>query len=82
MSEKEVCRYLELVDRRLFILVHSGIDWKPEYVSEMEAIDEELAALRELVEQEHEKRAVRQTVIAIGTAERRKYVSSKEHGHA
>lgn len=61
MSDKDVCRYLYLVDRRLFIMVHSGIDWKPEYASEIEAIDEELAALRELVEQEHERRAVRQT---------------------
>lgn len=37
MTDKEVCRYLELVDRRLFILIHSGIDWKPEYTPELEA---------------------------------------------
>ena len=42
MTDKEICRYLELVDRRLFILVHSGINWKPEYAEELEAIDREL----------------------------------------
>ena len=56
MSDKQVVRYLELVNRSLFILTHSGIDWKPEYGSELEAIDQELAELRPLVEQEHECR--------------------------
>lgn len=56
MSEKEVNRYLKLVDRRLFILVHSGIDWKPEYGPELDAIDKELAGLRKLVDREHERR--------------------------
>lgn len=56
MTDREVCRYLELVDRRLFILAHSGVDWKPEYAAEMEAIDKELTGLRRLVDQEHERR--------------------------
>lgn len=56
MDAREVNRYLELVDRRLFILVHSGIDWKPEYETELETIDKELVGLRELVDQEHEKK--------------------------
>ncbi len=56
MTDREVCRYLELVDRRLFILAHSGVDWKPEYAAELEAIDKELAELRRLVDQEHERR--------------------------
>lgn len=55
MTDKEVCRYLELVDRRLFILIHSGIDWKPDYTPELEAIDRELAGLRKMVDCEHEK---------------------------
>ena len=56
MTDREVCRYLELVDRRLFLLAHSGVDWKPEYAAELEAIDKELAELRRLVDQEHERR--------------------------
>ncbi len=55
MTDKEVCRYLELVDRRLFILIHSGIDWKPVYTPELEAIDRELAGLRKMVDREREK---------------------------
>mgnify|MGYP001057081119 CR=1 FL=1 len=58
MSDKEVCRYLELVDRRLFIIIHSGIDWKPGYISEMEDIDKELAELRVLVEKAHRQRRI------------------------
>ena len=50
MTDEEVCRYLELVDRRLFILTHSGINWKPEYGSEMEALDRELAGLRVMID--------------------------------
>lgn len=56
MSGKEITRYLALVERRLFIVAHSGVDWKPEYGAEMEAIDRELAGLRKLVDQEHERR--------------------------
>ena len=46
MTDREVCRYMELMDRRVFILTHSGISWKPEYGPELEAIDRELARLR------------------------------------
>lgn len=56
MTDKEVCRYLELTDRWLFILTHSGVDWKPEFESEMRAIEAEIAELRVLVEQEHKQR--------------------------
>lgn len=56
MSDKDVCRYLYLVDRRLFILTNSGIDWKPDYAQEMGEIDRELARLRVLVDQAHEQR--------------------------
>ena len=55
MKEKDISRYLELIDRRLFILIHSGIDWKPEYKSELEQIDRELDGLRKLIEAEHAK---------------------------
>ena len=41
MTEKEVLRYLALVERRLFILT-AGIHWKPDYASELKAIDQEL----------------------------------------
>lgn len=46
-TEKKILRYLELVDRRLYILLHSGIDWKPEYGPELEQIDQEIVQLRE-----------------------------------
>ena len=53
MTGKEVCRYIDLVDRRVFIFTHSGVDWKPEYTAELEAIDRELAELRRKVNLEH-----------------------------
>ncbi len=53
MTGKEVCRYIDLVDRRVFIIMHSGVDWKPEYTAELEAIDRELAELRRKVDREH-----------------------------
>lgn len=56
MSGKDVNRYLTLLDRKLFIVAHSGVEWKPEYGPEMEAIDQELVELRKLVDQEHGRR--------------------------
>ena len=56
MTDKEVSRYLELVERRLFILTHSGVDWQPEYGPELVRIDQELAKLRKVVDAEHERR--------------------------
>ncbi len=55
MGEKEILRYLFLVDRRLDI-ISSGINWKPKYEEELERIDRELTRLRELVDAEHVKR--------------------------
>ena len=54
-GEKEILRYLSLVDRKLTIHLNSGIDWKPEYEEELANIDIELAKLRILVEAEHSK---------------------------
>ena len=56
MSGKQIMRYLTLTDRYLFILLHSGVDWKPEYGLELEAIKKELAELRVLIDGEHQKR--------------------------
>lgn len=56
MTEEQTSRYIELVHRRVFILTHSGVDWKSEYAEEMKRIDEELRALRPLVDQEHNRR--------------------------
>lgn len=58
MSDKQVLRYLQLVDRRLYIILNSGINWKPEYDQELEKIDRELAGLRKIVETAREKAAV------------------------
>lgn len=74
MTGKEVCRYIDLVDRRVFIISHAGVDWKPEYAVELEAIDMELAELRRKVDQEHgrkqeeRKEEMKQPIIAIPRA--------------
>ena len=49
MTAEQVNRYLDLVNRRLYILAHSGIDWKPEYEAEMQRIDQELAEMQPIV---------------------------------
>ncbi len=56
MTEKEVLRYLSLVDRKLDICLSSGVNWKPEYEEEIASIDKELTQLRILVDDEHAKR--------------------------
>ena len=56
MTEKEVNRYLQLAARKSFILIHSGISWKPEYGPELEAINQELAKLRNIIDREHQRR--------------------------
>lgn len=50
MSEQQVLRYLQLVDRRVHIIINSGIGWKPEFVPELEEIDREIAGLRKVIE--------------------------------
>ena len=55
MTDKDVLRYLYLVERRLELL-DAGVDWKPEYEAELEAVNQELKELRGLMEQEHERR--------------------------
>lgn len=56
MTDKQVLEYISLVDRKLQILLNSGIHWKPEYEAEMKKIDARLAELRPLVDAEHERR--------------------------
>lgn len=51
MTGKQVNQYLDLVKRRLFILNHSGVDWKTEYAEELKQIDQELELLQPIVEQ-------------------------------
>ena len=55
MTEKDVLRYLYLVDRKL-PLITSGINWKVEYDEELADIDKELKQLRVIVDKEHVKR--------------------------
>lgn len=56
MTQEQVLRYLELVERKLYIFSHSGVSWKPEYKAEMEQINQELEELLPLVEAERRKR--------------------------
>lgn len=53
LNASQVTRYIELVNRRLYILMHSGIDWKPEYAAEFETIDKEIAELRKVIDYTH-----------------------------
>lgn len=59
MTAEQVNRYLDLVNRRLYILVHSGVDWKPEYETEMQQIDRELAEMQPIVEQARKEKEQR-----------------------
>lgn len=56
MTEKEVIRYLSLIDRKLTIYTNSGVNWVPGYEKELADIDKELAQLRILIDDEHAKR--------------------------
>ena len=64
MTDQQVSRYLELVDRLLWINLHSGVDWRPEYEAELEAVRTELAELRPLVEKERRKRDAKKTAVS------------------
>lgn len=56
LTEKEILEYLRLVDRRLELHL-MGVNWKQEYMEELERIEKRLAVLREKVDAEHERRA-------------------------
>lgn len=56
MTKEQITRYLQLASRKTFILLHSGTDWKPEYASELMAIDQELTELMKVKEQAHAQR--------------------------
>lgn len=47
---EQVTEYLKLLDRRMYIVMHSGADWQPEYGQELEEIDKKISALRELMD--------------------------------
>ncbi len=51
MTVEQVTEYLDLINRRLYILTHSGIHWKPEYAQELAEINQKIEALRPTVEQ-------------------------------
>lgn len=56
MNKHDVSKYIDLLHRRTFIRLHSGIDWKPEYEVELQQINQELDLLRSLVDQEHSRK--------------------------
>ena len=64
MTDQQVLRYLELVDRLLWINLHCGVDWKPEYGPELEAVRTELAELRPMVEEERRMRDAKKTAVS------------------
>lgn len=56
MTVADVTQYLALVERRMFIIEHSGVSWLPEYEQELKSIDQELAKLRKVIDAEHIRR--------------------------
>lgn len=56
MTEEQVLRYIKLVDRKLQIILNSGINWLPHYAQEMEDIDKEIGKLRQVINAEYERR--------------------------
>ena len=56
MTDAEVSRYINAVHTQMWVLRHSGIDWKPEYDQVLEAVNKELAELRRLVDEELRRR--------------------------
>ena len=62
MTDQQVSRYLYLVSRLAYIYAHSGVDWRPEYEAELEAIRAELAELKPLVETERRRKECRKAL--------------------
>lgn len=56
MTAADVTQYLALVERRMFIIEHSGMSWQPEYGPELDSIDRELVKLRKVIDAEHTRR--------------------------
>lgn len=56
MTDAEVSRYINAVHMKMYVLLHSGIDWKPEYAQMLEKANEDLAELRPLVDEELRRR--------------------------
>lgn len=56
MTDKQVLKYLDLLNRKSNILVNSGVNWKPEYENEMKEINKELSELLPLIEEERKNR--------------------------
>lgn len=56
MTDAEVSRYINAVHTKMYILTHSGINWKPEYDQMLEKANKELAELRPLVDEELRRR--------------------------
>lgn len=56
MTDTEVTRYINAVHMKMYIFLHSGIDWKPEYEQMLEEANKELAELRPLVDEELRRR--------------------------
>ena len=52
MTDAEVRRYINAVHMKTYVLLHYGIDWKPEYDQMLEEANKELVELRPLVDEE------------------------------
>ena len=57
MTVQQVSRYIDLAHRKIELFMLSGMDkWRPEYNAESQQIEQELKALRPLVDEELKKR--------------------------
>lgn len=51
MTEK-ILEYTRLVKRYSFLLMHSGVSWKPEYETEMKSLEKKLSFLKAEISKE------------------------------
>lgn len=52
LTVNKIARYTALMDRRQYIIMHSGQSWQPEWEQKLQEIDRELEELRLLIDAE------------------------------
>lgn len=52
VTNDQVVKYLTLLDQKVRITAHSGVEWRPEYSAELMEIDKALSELRSTINEE------------------------------
>ncbi len=55
VTNDQVVKYLTLLDQKVRITAHSGVEWRPEYSTELMEIDKALSELRSTINEERVK---------------------------